>query len=505
MTIRIFLWLDYGLLHFGIAKQLQEKNFEIFAMSDTNKSLKSFFEKQKLVKFSKLWHLYDHIFIGKPDLHYLKNFEEKYGINIWDIAYIDRYFYKKFNKYHHFKYDEILSLIEQECKLFENIIDEIKPSVIFMNTITHHHQYLFYKICMHLGIVVLSLEPLRFGNKWFIVKGTIYDLLDIKNHDNINYKKTITEIQNFIMANKPAKFFIDKPKIKYKTSKWQKLKALLEFLFFPSFSYNQKPYTYYGRTRFNVIVKGTSKLHLIKQKYREYFIHKNFSYQADDKIPFIYFPLHLEPERVLFMGAPFYTNQLSIIANIAKSLPIGYKLCVKEHPAMKQEGWRPKSFYKEILELPNVELIHPSLTSEEIIKKSSLVISIRGTASIEAAYYGKPSIVFKADIGHTTIPSVHILEKIEDLPSVIRSALKKNTSPIELSTYVNFIEKNSFEFTSEKYSEELANKFNYNVGFLKQAEIQEEQVELFLHEFKDLYAKLTDEYVKKMNEYLKLK
>ena len=53
----------------------------------------------------------------------------------------------------------------------------------------------------------------------------------------------------------------------------------------------------------------------------------------------------------------FYTNQIEIIRHIAKSLPIGYKLCVKEHPAMNTRGWRSVSDYKEIMD-NNLAPIH---------------------------------------------------------------------------------------------------------------------------------------------------
>ena len=68
----------------------------------------------------------------------------------------------------------------------------------------------------------------------------------------------------------------------------------------------------------------------------------------------------MEPERTLLIDAPFHTNQLDIIKNLAKSIPINYKLFVKEHPSMAHREWRDVSFYKEILSLPNVVLIHPS-------------------------------------------------------------------------------------------------------------------------------------------------
>ena len=96
---------------------------------------------------------------------------------------------------------------------------------------------------------------------------------------------------------------------------------------------------------------------------------KNLITQINDQSPFVYFPLHIEQEQVLLISAPFYTNQIEIIRHVTKSLPVGYKLFVKEHPVMSTRGWRSISEYKEIMQIPNVVLIHPSLKSENLIKK----------------------------------------------------------------------------------------------------------------------------------------
>lgn len=497
LTENVLVWIDNGFLHYGITKYLQNTNFKVFAVIDTYESLKNFFEYQKLIQFEKIWNFYDHISQKKPDLDYLATIEKKYEVNIWSIAYTDRLFYNKFNPYYKFNYDEILSIIEQECRFFEEILTEIKPKYLLMNASTQHYQYLISKICSAMGISVLSLEVLRFGNRCMIANGTIYDLRDItKKHNHPLKQRTMQEIRSFLDSNRPGQFYlIEKSHKKYKNSKLEKFKALLQFLF--GNLEKSKQYKYYGRTKKNVLTKGIARIHLLKKKYRASFIKNNFSYILNQ--PFIYFPLHLEPERVLLMGAPYYSDQMSVISNIAKSLPVGYRLCVKEHPVMETLGWRPKAFYKEIMDLPNVVMIHPSLNTEEIIKKSSLVITIRGTTSLEATFYGKPSIVFKEDVGYSSVPSIHILQNIEGLPLAIKSLLSKKVDPLELNTYIDYIEENSFEFPSEKYSFEVASYFNYNVGYLKQIKITEEQLKSFMDNFKPTFEKIAIEYLKKMN------
>ena len=63
------------------------------------------------------------------------------------------------------------------------------------------------------------------------------------------------------------------------------------------------------------------------------------------------------------------------------------------------------------MELPNVKLIHPSVKPEHILQKCSIVISITSTAGLEAAFYGKPSIIF-ADAPYEILPSVYKIKSI---------------------------------------------------------------------------------------------
>ena len=496
---KILLWIDYSFLHFGIANYFSKLNYDLFGIVDSEESINNFLQNQKIVSFSKLWYLYENLSPSQPDMEYLKIIEEKYQINLWSIIYTDRYFYNKFNPFYKFEYNEILSLIEQECKLFEKILSESEPDFILTNTITHHYQYLFYKICKSKGIPLLTLEPLRFANKWMITNGPMYDDLDISN---FNKSKSVQLSNNDInkLSTSSGKIYLKNKLIKTEISKSKKFSAIFNFIFNKKNIESTKRFSSYGRTRKNIILKGSASLFKIKRKYRESFINKNCSKTIPD-YPFVYFPLHLEPERVLLMGAPYIIDQISIITSIAKSLPIGLKLIVKEHPNMNTQGWRTNSYYKQIIDLPNVELLHPTIPSENLIEKCNLVITIRGTSSLEAIKFGKPSIVFKADIGYSLLPSVHILQNIEELPTAIIKSLKKNTNSLELNKYLEFSEVNAFEADLGYYSQNIANIFNYSIGYMNKKSVTDSEIESFLVDHQNLFEKLGKFFDTRIHDY----
>ena len=61
---------------------------------------------------------------------------------------------------------------------------------------------------------------------------------------------------------------------------------------------------------------------------RKQFIDSNISKQINAHENFIYYPLQLEPERTLLIPAGHYTNQIEVITNIARSIPIHFQLIV---------------------------------------------------------------------------------------------------------------------------------------------------------------------------------
>ena len=211
----------------------------------------------------------------------------------------------------------------------------------------------------------------------------------------------------------------------------------------------------------------------------------------------MFFPLHVSPERYVDISAPFFANQLEVIKNIAKSLPVDYKLYVKEHFAMVTRYWREIPFYKEILALPNVELIHHSVSSDEIIKKSSLVITITGTAGLQAAFYEKPAIIMAHVIYLEFLPFMHRIKNLEELPDTIRTALKTKADLTDLNRFVEVLEKATFDYDSHIFDNEHNPIFK---TLFSNVEISESKIKSFLDHNQKTFESLAFEHLKKIKQ-----
>ena len=109
--------------------------------------------------------------------------------------------------------------------------------------------------------------------------------------------------------------------------------------------------------------------------------------------PFFYFPLHFEPEASLLIMGMTWKDQLELIGIISEALPIDRWLYVKEHPSMRS-GHRSIGFYRKLLRLPRVRLLHQRVNSFDVIPQAEAVLTVAGTAGWEALMFNKPVVLF---------------------------------------------------------------------------------------------------------------
>jgi hypothetical protein len=136
---------------------------------------------------------------------------------------------------------------------------------------------------------------------------------------------------------------------------------------------------------------------------------------------FAFFPLQVQPEATLEVMAPYFTNQIETARLVAQSLPGDFVLVVKDHPWMV--GRRKNSYYEKIALSPNVKLVDPRLSSEEMLQKATIVISPNSTTIAEAAFMRVPAIHFGTHGSTRRLPNVTQHKNLTTLPSKIVQVL----------------------------------------------------------------------------------
>jgi hypothetical protein len=142
---------------------------------------------------------------------------------------------------------------------------------------------------------------------------------------------------------------------------------------------------------------------------------------VDRSRPFVYFPLHVTDDYKITRIIPHCRDQVSLVEQVADSLPVGYDLVLKEHPMSL--GRNSIGLLRRLRRRPNVRLVQPYTSSHELIRRSAAIVVISSTVGLEALLYDKPVLTlgdpFYAGFGVTL--DVHSFAEIaERVPELLR-------------------------------------------------------------------------------------
>jgi hypothetical protein len=136
--------------------------------------------------------------------------------------------------------------------------------------------------------------------------------------------------------------------------------------------------------------------HKFRERYRSYamqYRYRSLYSEYDPQQRYIYFPLHLQPELTTDVYGGEYGDQLLAIEELARALPPGMLIYVKENP--KQSLYmRDPSFFERLMAIPQVRYLPIDVPTFELTKNAVAVATISGTAGWEAMQMGKPVICF---------------------------------------------------------------------------------------------------------------
>jgi len=144
----------------------------------------------------------------------------------------------------------------------------------------------------------------------------------------------------------------------------------------------------------------------------------------DDK--FIYFPIFSGEEASYIVNDHYWArNEVSLIKEIAESLPMGHLLYVKEHPFNPGDltYWQ----LKELKKVSNIRVLHPSISSHELIDASAGVFVLQGTTGWESFLIKKP-VISMSNPYFSYSSLVYTVDRPSDLEAVIRRMLENGNS-----------------------------------------------------------------------------
>ena len=147
---------------------------------------------------------------------------------------------------------------------------------------------------------------------------------------------------------------------------------------------------------------------------------------------YIYHALHFQPEASTSPLAGVFVNQLLIIEILSH---LGIKIYVKEHPMLSEN--RSIDYYKNLLNMRNVNLIKRGEDSHKLLDNSLAVATATGTVGWEAVLRGKPVIMFGGNF-YQYAPGVFKIGSVEEGQAALKEiedfiSIRKNISLFVIS------------------------------------------------------------------------
>ncbi|MFC2075723.1 hypothetical protein ACFLT7_01445 [candidate division KSB1 bacterium] len=374
-------------------------------------------EGQKFISIENVSEFFQQIWERETDIDsHLAEYERKYNIsNLSSFILADRYLVKK-------PYDFCRRYLLAMFRFWEHYFEQARPDVFLGPGV----QSVFHLVCFHVarknGAHYFNFYGARYPHERFaIAVDNIYEQWTRVNDLYREYlgrelkpeerNKAQTFLDDFRRRGTGPDFYRISPRHRPKLSFYH-LRLFWERL---------RNYYLDGWGRDQIDILSKSPFWYARRDLRRILlapIHSRtyFEKPRDDE-KFIFYPLHFQPEANTLIMAPYLVNQIAVVDNIAKSLPVNYRLYVKEH--FGSIGYRKGSYYNEIKAIPNVRLIDPFANSHDLIRRAEITITIGSTAGWEALLYNKPVI----HLGRSFYGASNLCYRIDnfsELPSVIK-------------------------------------------------------------------------------------
>ncbi|MEP6651751.1 MAG: hypothetical protein ABJA82_00240 [Myxococcales bacterium] len=331
----------------------------------------------------------------RVDMGYLAAAEEKYGFpNFARMVFAERHLLKRYG------HDDIWKLTEICLRRLEAIFDADRPDAIFVESIDSLPMLLLFGVARSRNIPVVHLDSGRIAGRVAVTRDPLMTWSDVDAVFRARLPLPLlgeprAEAQRFLDDFRDKRQRIQAPRPwMFPTPRFDDLKRL--------WSARRR----YLRDPLNPVL--TSPMAMARQKVTRLTNHWRASLSAAFEAPvagerYVLFPLHYQPEVSTLVMGTYYLDQAALIEDIAKSLPVGYRLYVKEH--FVAIGRRPIEEYHRIRSCFNVRLIHPLQDPISMVQHASAVATISGTMGWEAVLMEKPTITF-GDCFYNSYPQV---------------------------------------------------------------------------------------------------
>ena len=294
-----------------------------------------------------------------------------------------------------FSWQDIDLLILKNVSYSMALIMELGVDTLIFSSVPHRTATLtLFEVGKHLGLKLVLCNQSQFPGKMWITN----DFRDIGRFESSIEQEEVhidisrPECQPFYMSN-------------LKNSNAALIKVIRSYAKASIIVSSQIIFSFFLGRRTGLI-KSIDYLRssFARAIFRKIRVKRRFISLTNIDNPFVYFPLHLQPEMTTDVLGGEYANQVTTILKLKELIPEENLILIKENP--KQTGaYRSKLFYDTIYELKNVYWVSDDTSTFDLIEKAACVATITGTVGWEALRFGKPVICF-GSVFYNQLPGV---------------------------------------------------------------------------------------------------
>ena len=283
-----------------------------------------------------------------------------------------------------------------------NFFIKNKPSCIFFASAPHFPwDYVLYLIAKSKNIKVYIIERPRIDNVLLIysdIQNIFKSSIISKVPQSVYFDKKIdlSKLRYSELTKKSKE--TNKTKIKFSIKKLKYLKDVISSWLDPiwnkNFYLNLNILEFFIFRIRRIIIRNSLKNWIKKKAIDIHQIKKNS----------VIFFLQKRPESSTVPQAGVYFDQITAIRKLSDLIPKNYQIIVKEHPInfsdhfykpdVKLINFQKIDQYEIISKIPKVKFVDFDIDSNELIKRSKLVVSLTASLNYDCLFMKKPSLSF---------------------------------------------------------------------------------------------------------------
>lgn len=364
-------------------------------------------------------------------------FEEEFdSLPVSDLP--ENYLESSFSSDRYLRYTTIADrrrILQKEISFWSRILDQYSPSLIVNETVAIEVSEVLYLEGKKRNIRYSAWMAISLKNHFYWQTSPMHNSMDPAIFEATPDKLSVEKAEQYMAQVQDGK---GKPFYAINMRSRYSLYLLLRNCYWLLRCYLTE-HKYSDKAK-NLLLLGDNA-YLYKERITAFF--KSFFFKYDDLKDYtnyekVFYPLHYEPEAVLFYMAEFYDNQIASMENMAKCLKHNQVLVVKEHP--QQPGILLQNKFREAKKrIPNLVFLPGEYSTYHLILQSKLVVTLTSTAGIEALILGKPVVVL-GRVFYDRYEGVNLINNYEALRHFIREEKSWNfPKPLSLKLFLSQI------------------------------------------------------------------